>query len=56
MHTTSHVHNHNYIKTVQLLHVIGSLSGHTSNGFVQEASYYLYYVIIQHINKINYLN
>jgi len=46
MHTTSHLHNHNYIKTVKLLHVlnlIGSLSGHTSNSFVQNTSNYSIY-------------
>jgi len=59
MLTTSHLHNYNYIKTVKLLHVLnltGSSSGHTSNSFVQNTSNYLYYVIIQYINKIHYLN
>ena len=59
MHTTNHFHNPNYIKTVKLLHVlniIGSSSGYTWNSFVQDTYNYLSYVVIQHINKINYIN
>lgn len=54
MHAISHLHIHNYTKTVKFLHVLnltGSSSGNTSSSFVQNTSSYLYYVI-NSINKL----